>query len=81
MHLSKAEVETYIRRFLDGSGGRWDWDDFISVPLDDPILEQVRLTAVQIPDRFPATQVGHYCSAEGLAELRKLADALRDGTL
>jgi hypothetical protein len=77
VHLSKADVVRLIDDFITGSGGQWDWDDFISIPLDDPALEHVRLEAARLPDRFPPAQFG-YTSAEGLAELRRLADTLRD---
>lgn len=77
-HSSKADVVKAIDDFLGGSGGRWDWDDFISIRLDDPVLEHVRLKAASLPDRFPPTLPGHYASAEGMTELRRLADTLRD---
>ena len=31
-HLSTTDVERYLRGFLDGNGGEWDWDDFTSIP-------------------------------------------------
>jgi hypothetical protein len=31
-----AEVATYLRDFIDGTGDEWDWDDFESVPIADP---------------------------------------------
>ena len=46
--LSAAEVARSLREFLDGSGGDYDWDDFISVPLTDPELEQIRLEAESV---------------------------------
>jgi hypothetical protein len=61
---------------LDGSAEQWDWDDFISVPLDDPELEQVRVAAAQVRDRLPTTHPDNYCSEQGRRYLRQLADSL-----
>ena len=77
--LSATGVRRIINEFLDGSGGRWDWDNFLSGPLMDPELERVRLIAADVPERFPPGITGGYCSSEGLQVLRRLADALSDG--
>jgi len=77
MNLSRADVERCLRDFIEGSGGPWDWDEFVSFPLSDPALEQVRLTALRVKDDFPATEKGEYCNSEGIAELRRLADELK----
>lgn len=42
---STDEVAGFLRDFLDDSGGQWDWDEFESVPITDPELEQIRLRA------------------------------------
>ena len=46
--LSAADVVTYLRDFIDGTSGDWDWDDFTSVPIADPALESVRERAAAI---------------------------------
>ena len=73
--LSSSEVATYLRNFLEGGGGRWDWDDFTSMRLDDPVLENIRVQCVSLPDRFPPTERGHYCGPEGFVKLRQLLDS------
>jgi hypothetical protein len=78
MRLSKTEVRQYIEDFVRGSGGRWDWDDFISVPIDDPELESVRVRCVQIAGEYPPTSGEGYCSSEGMAELVRLAESLEE---
>lgn len=40
-----AEVAGFIRDFLDGTGGDWDWDEFESVPISDPSLDSIRRRA------------------------------------
>lgn len=42
---SADEVVGVLRDFLDNSGGQWDWDEFESVPITDPELEDIRLQA------------------------------------
>ena len=42
------EVAGYLRDFLDGTGGEWDWDDFTSVPITAPELEAIRTEADRI---------------------------------
>jgi hypothetical protein len=37
-----AEVADYIRDFIEGTGGDWDWDDFTSVTIKDPVLDSIR---------------------------------------
>ena len=37
MRSSVHSVIETIRDFLDGTGGRWDWDDFISLPTGYPV--------------------------------------------
>jgi hypothetical protein len=62
--LSAAEVASHLREFIDGDGGGgWDWDDFTSVPIANPQLENIRLRADAVA--LPLTP-------EGLATLRKL---------
>ena len=41
--LTPEQVADYIENFLDGKGGPWDWDDFISFAINDPYLDQIRL--------------------------------------
>lgn len=48
---SAEEVVGFLRDFIDGSGGKWDWDDFISVRIKSPELESIRSDAgwVELP--------------------------------
>lgn len=42
---SAAEVAAYLRDFIAGRGGEWDWDDFESAPITDHALDQIRREA------------------------------------
>jgi hypothetical protein len=46
-----SEVAQYISKFLNGTAGEWEWDDFTSVPITNPALEMIRAEAemVQLP--------------------------------
>jgi len=46
---SAAEVAGFLRDFIDGSGGEWDWDDFTSVPITNQRLDNIRIEAGRIP--------------------------------
>ena len=76
MRTPKHEVAQLIRSFLDGSAGKWDWDDFTSIPQADPEMEAIRAKLIAIHDEFPADRPGEYCNDEGAAELIRIADSL-----
>ncbi len=40
--LTREDVELYLVDFLEGDGGNWDWDDFISIRITDPTLDEIR---------------------------------------
>lgn len=79
--LTPEQVADYIENFLDYKGGPWDWDDFISVAINDPYLDQIRLHCASLPDEFPPGENENYCSAEGekimkdyITKLRQMAE-------
>jgi hypothetical protein len=53
---SAAEVVRYLREFIDGTGGEWDWDEFESIPIADPALESIRTRAAQAGPPHPNIQ-------------------------
>jgi hypothetical protein len=75
VHRKREEVAQIIEDFLNGTGGRWDWDDFCSSPIDDPALDAVRMRCVDIRDEDPDPV--HYCGADGIEALRGLVSSLR----
>ena len=66
--LTAREVEDYLRDFLQGTGGDWDWDDFTSIPITDPGLDAIREEAAFV--QLPITD-------EGIATLRELLERVR----
>ena len=43
VHRTPHEVANIIEKFLDGTGGDWEWDDFTSLRIKDPALEAIRI--------------------------------------
>jgi hypothetical protein len=58
-------VAGYLERFVAGTEGEWDWDDFCSVPLKDERLDSIRERACAFG---PPGELGE----AGRAELGKL---------
>jgi hypothetical protein len=65
-----GEVASYLRNFINGGGGEWDWDDFTSVPIADPRLEDIRRRAGAV--ELPATDDGVAVLRGLLAEVERL---------
>lgn len=70
-----AEVAGFIRDFIDGTGGEWDWDDFTSVRLANPELEAIRRDAGMVA--LPVTSEGQ----RQLKELLRRAEILKTAWL
>lgn len=66
--LTAEDVDGYIHDFLSGDGGEWDWDDFTSIPINDPSLDRIREEASMV--QLPLT-------GEGEATLRRLLERVR----
>lgn len=70
--VSASEVATYLRNFIEGGGDAWDWDDFTSVPIADPQLDDIRrrAAAVTAPNTDEAMTIlqGLLVEAERLAQ-------------
>lgn len=66
-----AEVAKYLRDFLHGTGGDWDWDDFVSIEIADPRLDDIRERAAALelpmPDTDTAPLQALVAEAEALA--------------
>ena len=74
---TKPEVADIIENFLDGAGGKWDWDDFCYFSITDPYLDSVRIQCSELSLNCPTTEKGHYCSQAGFEIMRELVAKLR----
>lgn len=52
-HRSPGEVARYLRDFRDGTGDGRDWDEFTSVSIADPALEEIRRRAASLDFPLP----------------------------
>jgi hypothetical protein len=75
---TKDEVAKAIEDFVNGTGGRWDWDDFISVRIADEELEGIRIQCLRTQSEYPGGP-NRWCNDEGLEVLRNLARQIRSG--
>jgi hypothetical protein len=73
----KIAVEKYIRDFVEGTGGDYDWDHFISAPCADPELEEIRRFCSSTDRLFPSSEKGHWCSAAGVQAMRDIQQRLQ----
>ncbi len=71
LEMDDTEVRAILRAFIYGETGEWDWDDFISLPVEDAYLNAVRIICRDLPTRFPP-ELGSdaYCSNEGWSTLK-----------
>jgi hypothetical protein len=76
--MSREEAATTIENFLNGAGGPWDWDDFISYPITDSRLDQIRARCSTLWEEFPAAESGHYCGSGGFEVMRGFIRELRE---
>ena len=75
--LGNSEVAKVLQDFLDGTGGKWDWDWFLSdAELANERLEQIRRHCNRLSDEFPPVSRG-YCNEKGLAVIRRYIAELR----
>ena len=78
--VTRQDAATLIDRFLQGSVGPNDWDDFISTRHRDPIVERASRMCTALARLCPAETKGHYCNASGFELLQTLAIGLRDSS-
>ncbi|MFD1105097.1 hypothetical protein [Sphingobium olei] len=50
-NLSAWQVVGYLEAFIDGTDGDWDWDNFTTIPIADPRLDNIRdrVAALDVP--------------------------------
>lgn len=79
--MTRNEIIKTIDEFIDGSSGdAWTWDDFVSVRYSNKKVESVRQEIIEIDRLYPATEMGWWCSADGLKALEALSMKLKSET-
>ena len=77
MKRTTEEVTREITKFLNGIGGAYDWDDFLTFPIEDQRLEAIRIECAELRDKYPPGNCRQYCSDEGLERLREILKDLQ----
>lgn len=73
----RAYVAKTIKDFMNGTGGPWDWDDFISFPTGFTELDAVQRFCLRLPIDYPPDEkTGGWCNAQGFDALRRKLEEL-----
>jgi hypothetical protein len=76
---TREEVAEIIDQFLKGTGADTDWDDFVSVRIADPELEEIRKRFLMIDEEYPPTNKYSYCNDQGAEILKDYVKQLGGG--
>ena len=76
MENDRQAIASLLRRFAQGQTHEWEFDDFISVPANDDLIEQYRLEVADLPTVFPPETSSHFVSQAGVNRLLAIADSL-----
>ena len=77
--MTNEDVANIIEAFLNGTGEKWEWDDFISIRQKDIYLENIRNICDTISLKYPSDKAGHYANDEGFKILKEIIKELREG--
>jgi len=75
---TSKDVRGVLGRFLDGTGGPYEFDDFVSFRISDPRLETIRERCDRLHSEFPPELPGHYCGEGGVEVMRRFIQELED---
>jgi hypothetical protein len=75
---NRQEVADIIESFVQGSGRKWDWDDFCSHEIESRELDAIRLKCCELSSSHPPISKAQYCNEEGIEILRDMVRNLRN---
>jgi hypothetical protein len=75
--MTYVEVAEILERFVDGTGGRWDWDNYCATRFRNSYLQDMQDRLCALTDEFPPANGIGYCSPEGNAVILAYATELR----
>ena len=78
MKITRTEAAGIITRFINDEAGEYEWDDFISRPIEDSFVSKIRDECVKVFDEYPSTNGSEYCSVKGVEMLANLAKILEE---
>jgi hypothetical protein len=74
---TEGEIAELIEGFANSTGGRWDWDYFISTHFENERIDWAQKECCKVEDEFPRTGRVGWCNERGLERLRAIASELR----
>jgi hypothetical protein len=74
---TEEEIAALIEGFANGTGGRWDWDYFISTDFESKRVTWAKMECLRVEEEFPRTGRVGWCNEQGLDRLRAIAFELR----
>jgi hypothetical protein len=74
---TEKEVAALIEGFANGTGGRCDWDYFISARFEDERIKWAQTECFKVEKEFPRSGPVGWCNEKGLERLRAIAAELR----
>lgn len=76
--MTKLELAQLLESFIDGTCGRWEWDDFTSIRQKDPEIEKWRQELTLFDEKYPRRVATEFCNSEGSDEMLRIAKLLRE---
>ncbi len=76
--MTKLEFAQLLESFIDGTCGRWDWDDFISITQKDAEIEKWRQELNLFDEKYPRRVETEFCNSEGRDEMLRIAKLCRE---
>jgi hypothetical protein len=76
--LTSKDVRDILVRFLDGTATPYEFDDFVSVPIEDPRLDAISKRCDGLRTEFPPEVSGHYCGEGGVEVMRQFIRELEN---
>jgi len=72
----RLEAAKTIEDFIEGTGGIWDWDEFITATkFRDPLVLKIQAECLMTADRYPTSS--GWCNDQGIELMRGFIIELR----
>jgi hypothetical protein len=75
----RLEVANVLENFVEGRGGAWDWDTFLSERFEDEAIAAIQKRCARLNAEFPPEVHGRYCGEKGFVVVRGYVRQLREG--
>jgi hypothetical protein len=73
---TREDIADLLKRFLSGDVEPYEFDDFISSPIKDPELDEMRKRLARLPDEEPSEDGNRYANDQGEQIILLMIDQL-----